>query len=273
MSTVFRSLICTGADVIWGRFFWVNGPIGMIQHADFWDLVSQKVNVYRNDLSATTSKSIVLDDGREVPTDLLLCGTGWDTTYPFLSSKHVRELGLPHDPCKDSEEERQSWDDLMDAADRQILKQYPILARPPPNCKPVSGASLTPARLYHGIACLTDTSIVFLGRARLSNNFRGAEAQAIWATAYWDEHVTIPPFKQAQREVAYMNAFSRRRYPSRGVDGLNFHTDLVWYTDTLLCEAGLTSHRKGWWEDSDEPCLASDFKDCKDEYMAKYRSK
>ncbi len=128
------------------------------------------MNVYRSDLSATTSKSIVLDDGREVPTDILLCGTGWDTTYPFLSSTQVRELGLPHDTCKDSEEERQSWYDLMDAADRQILKQYPILARPPPDCKPISGANLTPARLYHGIACLTDTSVVFLGRARLSSS-------------------------------------------------------------------------------------------------------
>ena len=160
----------------------------------------------------------------------------------------------------------------MDAADRQILEAYPILARPPSDYKPIGGTTLTPARLYHGIASLSDTSIIFLGRARMSNNFRGAEAQAIWATAYWDGHATIPPFKQAQRQVAYMNAYSRRRYPSRGVDGINFHTDLIWYTDTLLCEAGLTSHRKGWWEDWAEPCLASDFKDCKDEYLAKYGS-
>ena len=136
-----------------------------------------------------------------------------------------------------------------------------------------AGICLTLARLYQGIACLTDTSIVFPGRARMSNNFLGAEARAIWATTYWDEYVTIPPFKQAQREVAYMNVFPRRRYPSRGVNGLKSQADLVWYTDTTLCEAGLTSHRKGWWEDPEEPCLASDFKDCKNEYIAKYRSK
>lgn len=245
----------------------------MIQHDDFWDLVSQKVNVYRSDLSSTTTNSIVLNDGRKVPTDILLCGTGWNTNYPFLCSKQEVKLGLPHDPCKDSKEDSESWSDLMAVADQQIMQQYPMLARPPPDCRPASGASLTPARLYNGIASLTDASIVFLGRARMSNNFRGAEAQAIWATAYWDGNVTIPPPKQAQREVAYMNAFSRRRYPSRGVDGLNFHTDLVWYTDKLLCEAGMASHRKGWWGDPDEPCLASDFKDCKDEYMANHGSK
>ena len=183
----------------------------MIQHDDFWDLISQKVHVYRGDLSGMTTTSIILSDGREVPTDILLCGTGWNGSYPFFSSEQVVELGLPHDPWKDSEEEGHSWKDLMDTADRKILSLYPILSRPPHDCKPVVSASLTAARLYQGIACLIDTSIVFLGRARMSNNFRGAEAQAIWATAYWVERVTIPPFKQAQREVAYMNASSRRR--------------------------------------------------------------
>ena len=209
-------------------------------------------------------------DGREVPTDALLCGTGWKANYPFLSSEQASKLGLPHGASRDSEEERQKWNDLMDAADRHIVEQYPILADPPPGCKPIRGANLTPARLYQGIASLNDPSIIFLGRARLANNFLGAEAQAIWATAYWDGHVSIPRSEQAQREVAYMNAFSRRRYPSRGVDGINFHTDLIWYTDTIVYEAGLTSHRKGWWTDPEEPYLASDFKDCNSEYLAKY---
>ena len=247
----------------------------MVQHEDFWDLISQKVNIYRGDLSGTTNDAIILDDGRQVPTDILLCGTGWNANYPFLSPKQAIELGLPHNPSKDSEEERHIWNNLMDAADQQIKEQYPILANPPSDCKPIgSGTNLTPARLYQGIAPLTDASILFLGRARQSNNFLSAEAQAIWATAYWDGHVTLPPYTQAQEQVAYMNAFSRRRYPSHGVDGINFHTDLIWYSDTLLREAGLSSHRdKGWWEDWDEPFLASDFKDCKDEYIAKYGSK
>ena len=207
-----------------------------------------------------------------MPTDVLLCGTGWDTAYPFFSTQQAYELGLPHNPFMDSREEIEIWNDLMEAADREIVDRYPILAQPPPGCKPRFGSGSTPARLYNGIASLIDTSIVFLGRARVSNNFRVAEAQAIWATAYWDGHVELPPFEQARREVAYMNAFSRRRYPSRGADGLNFHADLIWYTDKLVSDAGLSSHRKGWWEDADEPCLASDFRDCKSEYLAKHRA-
>ena len=245
----------------------------MIQHNDFWDLVSQKVNIYRADLSGTNQASVILHDGTEVPTDALLCGTGWDTGYPFFTPKQLLELGLPHDPHQDSDEDSKAWKDLMDAADDQILEQYPILGRPPPGCKPITNTGLTPARLYQGMASLTDDSIVFLGRARMSNNFLGAEAQAIWATAYWDQHVPIPKYSEAKSEVAYMNAFSRRRYPSRGADGLNFHTDLIWYTDKIVHEAGLTSHRKGWWVDSEEPYLANVFSDCKDEYIAKYGSR
>lgn len=134
------------------RFFWNNGLVGMIQHDDFWDLISKKVHVCRSDLSGTTSNYISLNDGREVSTDVLLCGTGWSASYPFFSSKLVFELGLPHNPCESSEEEGQSWNNLMHTADQQILKKYPILARPPPDYKPSGDASLTPARRYQGIA-------------------------------------------------------------------------------------------------------------------------
>lgn len=157
MSVVPGIRTWANADIDWDSFFWNSGLVGMIQHEDFWDLVSQKVNVYQSNLSGTVTKSIILNDGRKVLTDVLLCGTGWNTNYPFFSSKQVYELGLPHDLCKGSEEERRCWNDRIDVADRQILKEYPILARLPPDCKPIGDASLTPARLYHGIASLTDT--------------------------------------------------------------------------------------------------------------------
>ncbi|KAL9079273.1 MAG: hypothetical protein Q9157_001844 [Trypethelium eluteriae] len=253
-------------------FFWNNGPIGMVQHDDFWDLVSQKVFVYRSDPIRTTPTSILLEDGREVPTDILFCGTGWSLEYSFLSLSQIRELSLPHDRRSGSEKDLQAWQPLMDAADKQIISKYPILADPPPGSTRLARDDIVPARLYQGIAPLSDASIIFLGRTRMSNSFRGADAQAIWTTAYWDGHIKLPPREQLRREVAYMNTFSKRRYPTRGVDGLNFYGDLVWYTDKLIAEAGLFSHRKAWWRNGDEPCLADDMRDCKDEYLNKYGS-
>lgn len=249
-------------------FFWGSGPVGVIQQEDFWDLVSKQVNVYRGHPCGTSSCALILDDGREVPTDIVLCGTGWNPAYQFFSDEQACRLGLPHEVRQDSADE-QHWTNLMAQADVDVLRQFPVLAKPP-TCKSVGEINLTPARLYHGVASLSDPSIVFLGRARISNNFRAAEAQAIWATAYFDGRTSPPPLEQARREVAYMNALSRRRYPTQGLDGINFHGDLVWYTDKLVADAGLTSHRKDWWVDPEEPCLASDFEDCKEEYLAKY---
>lgn len=92
-------------------------------------------------------------------------------------------------------------------------------------------------------------------------------------TAFFDKNVQLPDIEQAEREVAYMNAFSRRRYPPHGAAGNYFHFDLVGYTDRLVTDIGLKSHRKGaWWSDLTSPCLASDFKEIKEEYCTKYRN-
>ena len=235
-------------------------------HDNFWDLVSRHVNVYRSDPVGTTASSIILEDGTEVPTDVLFAGTGWDTSSRFMSPAQACAVGLPHEASQDSAETTQTWQRLMEEADESVIGDYPILATPPSDRK----ASLTPAKLYQGIAPLTDPSIVFLGRTKLPNGFFAAEAGAIWATAYWSGRIHLPPLGEAQSKVAYMNAFCRRRYPCGGGDGLNFYKDLIWYVDGLLTEAGLTSHRKGWWVDWDEPFVISDLRDCKEEYLAKY---
>ena len=241
----------------------------MMPHDNFWDLVSRHVNIHRGDLVGTTASSILLEDGTEVLTDVLFAGTGWDASCHFITPTQACEIGLPHKPTQDTAETAQTWQDLMEEAERSIIADYTVLATPPSDRKP----NLTTARLYQGIAPLTDASIVFLGRTKLPNGFFGAEAGAIWATAYLSGLIRLPPLREAQRKVAYMNAFCRRRYPSGGEDGLNFWKDLLWYVDGLLTEAGLTSHRKRWWADWDEPFVISDLKDCKDEYVTKYGAK
>ena len=189
--------------------------------------------------------SIVLDDKSELPVDVLLCGTGWKFNYPFFSKEQALSLGFHHSPEEDLPEDAKLWKSLLESADRWVLAEFPILKSPPSHKKPE--IPTTTMRLYNYIAPLEDPSVVFLGRAHLSNSFRPAEAQAIWATAYFDGNVKIPSLEQAQREVAYMNAFSRRRYPSQGEAGDFLFFELVWYTDKLLGEVGLKSHRKGWW--------------------------
>ena len=256
------------------RSFWCTGPLGLAQHDDFYDVLAQNVHVHRADIVSMDSDSILLDSGLCVRSDTLFCGTGWKTNYPFLPPSLTIQLGLPHPTDDDTVQDRELWTALLDEADKRVIAEFPYLRNPPQHVQPSeSTKATTTARLYNAIAPLTDPSIVFLGRAHLSNSFRMAEAQAIWATAYFDGKATIPPIDQAQKEVAYMNAFSRRRYPSKGWRGEYIFFELVWYTDKLLAEVGLNSHReKGWWGNLVEPCLAADFKRVVKEYKDLYGS-
>jgi dimethylaniline monooxygenase (N-oxide forming) len=107
----------------------------------------------------------------------------------------------------------------------------------------------------------------------MSNSFRAAEAQAMWSTAYFSGHLALPTLAEMQQSVAYMNAFSRRRYPSHGQKGDCVFFELVWYTDHLLAEVGLKSHRPGWWKWAYwvEPYLARDLVGVKEEYRRKFK--
>ena len=240
----------------------------MIHYEDFWDTIAKEVSIHRSNIRTMQANSILLEDGTKIPSDVLFCGTGWSQHYPFLSKEQVVDFGLPHDPDEDNEELSQKWTTLLDAADNQVLEQFPVLANPPSHFERPTKSTGT--KLYNGIAPLNDDSIAFLGHILLSNSFRNAEAQAIWTTAFFDKRIGLPETEQAEKEIAYMNAFSRRRYPSRGATGAFFHFDLVGYTDKLMSDIGLKSHRKGgWWSDLTSPCLASDFKYIKDEYLSK----
>jgi len=239
----------------------------MAQHDDFWDIIAQNVHIYRKDIKCLRDNGIVLEDGSEILSDALLCGTGWKSNYPFFSHERVASLGLPHS-LQDPEQESETWKILLEAADRQVLAKFPQLGHPPPHRNPDTRS--TTAKLYKGIAPLEDNSIAFLGHINISNSFRAAEAQAIWTTAYLDGSIGLPPLEQAQKEVAYMNAFSKRRYPSQGQKGDCLFFELVWYTDDLLANVGLKSHRKGWYADWVEPCLAADLKETTNEYKQRY---
>lgn len=248
--------------------FWYTGPVGLAQHEDFWDTIAQNVRVYREDVDSMKVNAIVLKDGAEIATDALLCGTGWTSNYSFFDFGLIRSLGLPHPAEVESEAETMPWKSFLEAADKQVLASFPQLACPPPHRKP-KGITTT-AKLYKGILPLEDRSIVFLGHLDISNGFRSAEAQGIWTTAYFDGNVKLPSLTQMQKEVAYMNAFSKRRYPSRGQKGDCIFFELVWYTDDLLANVNLVSHRKGPWSDWIEPCLQVDFKGIVGEYRSKH---
>ncbi|MCJ1378871.1 monooxygenase [Xylographa soralifera] len=226
--------------------FWSNDTLGLIQHPDFWQTNAENVQVYREDILKLEDNLVRLESGTEVPTDVLLCGTGWSpSAFAFFSEEQLAELGLPHSLDQVTEDDM-TWSKLEAEADYQVLAQFSQLSSPPDYYK--KSPSLTAYRLYNSIASLHDDSIVFLGHVFVPNAFRTAEAQAIWATAYLDRQIALPSVQKMQAQIAFRNAWCKRRYLNNGEAGNFLHYDMIAYTDTLLRQLGLSSPYKGWRE-------------------------
>ena len=209
-----------------------------------------------------------LKSGEEIPSDALLCGTGWTPSLEFFDQDLLIKLDLPHQLKDDPVEYAERWRELEKKADQKVLKQFPLLANPPEHYhKPMQ---TTPYRLYNGIAPVRDDSIVFLNHVVVGNKFRAAEVQAIWATAYLDKSFTLPTLQEREADIALATAWSRRRYLSNGEWGNCMTFESVGYTDKLLQELGFASHRKGWFSDFFTPNTAHDLRGIRGEYIAKY---
>ena len=233
------------------------------------------MRIYCADVLDLREGHIRLSSGEEIPSQVLLCGTGWVPSLQFFTQKLCIELGLPHLRSEELSENEKLWVQLEAAADKKVLAFFPQLSNPPPRFqKPVTE---TPYRLYNNIAPLPGTdsatdnrSIVFIGHITVGNYFRAVECQAMWATAYLDGKVALPSLEERRQEIALFTAWCRRRYLNNGERGNWLTFELVGYTDRLLEQLGLRSHRKGWRRDLFEPCRASDLAQLREEYIRKH---
>lgn len=251
-----------------GRVLWQNAAGGLLNRPDFWDTIARNVQIYQDDIRELDRRLVRLKGGEEIPTDVLLCGTGWTPSLEFFDRDHLIKLGLPHPIEDEPADEADKWARLEQEADQRVIQHLPQLAHPPA-CyrKPIDS---TPYRLYNGIAPLGDDSIVFIGHMNSVNIFRAAECQAIWATAYLDKHLALPPLEDREADIALFVTWCRRRYLSNGRLGNWILFEPTRYADHLLHQVGLSSHRKGWFEDFFVPTSAADLRGLREEYKAKY---
>lgn len=259
--------------------FWGNDSNGVNQRPDFWTtMASDNVQVFREDIIKVNGDKIIMP-GATVSPDVILCGTGWQPSYhKFFDDELARSLGLPT-PTRTSENNptdakaNGAWTDMQKLKDVEIVRCFPQLQHPPSHH--TSEATSTPFRLYkHMIPLKSEMSgIVFLGHIVVGNNFRAAECQALWAVSYLDGHPILPSPEFMSEEVAMNLAWCRRRYLEKGKLGHWLYYDLVPYTDALLEEIGLTSHkRKGRLKNFFTPCVAEDLKGLVGELKEKYYS-
>ena len=239
-----------------------------MNHRDFWETITDNVDIYQSDLQGLDLGLVRLESGEEIPTDALLCGTGWLPGIDFFDKDLLVKLDLPHEIADEPAEFRERWATLEAEADRKVIQTFPMLAKPPPHyMKP---RTLTPYRLYNVIASVSDDSIVVIGHVLSGNHFSVATAQAIWATAYLDKQLTLPSVTDREREIALFTSWCRRRYLNNGENGNWMVFEFVDYSDRLLHEVGLSSNRKGKFRDLFSPCMMRDMAGLRDEYLAKY---
>ncbi len=265
------------------RIFWQNDSSGVSTQPDFLSTIAQNVHIYRQDISHLSKDSITLkprssgspqeDKPLTIPIDVLVYCTGWSAKSTLFPPREASELGLSV-PLEDANPQTQAhWQKLEKAADPVILSRFPTLKHPPAYRK--IEPRDTPFRLYKAMVPPADDthSIVFLGRMVVGNNFRTAEAQALWAVAYLEGGIRdLPTRTQMEVEVAETVAWDRRRYLNKGELGSWFYFDVVDYADALYEQLELSSHRqKGLIGNLVEPCFAADLASMVDEYKRKQR--
>ena len=252
--------------------FWGDDSSGVNQRPDFWSNIgSDNVRVFRADLLELKDHQIVMTE-ETVSCDVIVCGTGWLPSYHgFLNDDLARDLGLPGTLPKGEPKltnlEDVNWRKLEQLADTDVCQRFPRLQRPPPHYTGSSARS--PFRLYKYMVPVNPDmqGIVFLGHIVIGNNFRAAECQALWAVAYLDRRLGLPSEEKMRQEVAMSVAWCRRRYLSKGASGNWLYFDLVPYTDALLQQLGLKSHKaKGRLKDFFSPCIAEDLNELLSEF-------
>ncbi|KAL8748809.1 MAG: hypothetical protein Q9184_007077 [Pyrenodesmia sp. 2 TL-2023] len=188
-------------------FIWQNQGAGLINRPAFWDTVAKNVQIYHEDIETLDTGVIRLKDGEEIPADAILCGTGWIPSLGFFDNDQLAKLGLPQPIGSYSPEQAEMWKQLEEEADRTVLDRFPILAKPPDHYR--EPITTTPYRLYNNIAPLLDRSVAVVGHVLIANYFHLSECQAIWATAYLDGKVNMPPLEERKKDVALFHRAQR----------------------------------------------------------------
>lgn len=261
----------------WVSPFWIASGLSILNYpSNIFDLVRNgTVRVHIADIDRLSENTVHLSTGETVPTTALICSTGWKATpnIQFLPDGIDKTLGLPwsQDPIDSI---------IIKKASEEILHHFPrLLTQPPANPKyhplaPTAEASTPhPFRLYRFIVptgLIEDRSIAFLGVTMTINTALLAQTQALWATAYLSDRLTLSsPLSlpcpssltgkelkipaqsslELEWETALHTEFGKYRYPAGfGRRNPDFVFDAVPYVDLLLTDLGLNAERgRGLW--------------------------
>jgi cation diffusion facilitator CzcD-associated flavoprotein CzcO len=272
----------------WVDMFWIAGSLSILNYqTNFFDLVRDgMIKVHIADISALEENQIRLSNETVVPSDVLICSTGWRhrPAIQFLPDGIDSLIGIPHaGPNADIS--------LVTRADAELMKRFPALRNQPrlnPHYAPMEGArpseSLAePYRLYRFVvppALYNERTLAFAGIVQSISTVYIAMAQGLWITAYFDGHDSTAlakcrEGKEREEKVIWETMlhtqYGKWRCPGGyGSRFPDFVYDGMPYLDLLLRDLGLENKRKGGpWSELSKPYLTSDYAAIVDEWTAK----
>lgn len=267
----------------WSSTFWMGNSLSIHNYeTDWFELVrSGRVRVHHAEIAALGAAEVYLSDNETLKADTVVTCTGWKNTcmIEFGPAKVAAELGLP---SRTDFGQRAVLEDatLMAKAQQEVLQQFPELSRMPVQDRSPSqlvdtgrkqdqtnGHSGTIRfRLYHFIVPPSGETfklrnLAFIGMHQSIHTVMVAQAQALWATAFFQGRVPVLSAGNIDRlryETYLESEYARCRRPKEGAGSDGKYLDLVFdtvpYVDLLLDDLGVRTKRKtSWVRDIFEP--------------------
>ncbi|KAK5052640.1 hypothetical protein LTR84_002505 [Exophiala bonariae] len=272
----------------WVDIFWIAGSLSILNYkSNFFDLVrSGMIKVHIADISELGDHEIHLSNNSIIPSDVLICSTGWRhrPAIEFLPKGIEFSLGIP---TSSSNPDPQS----VAKVDAELMERFPALRKQPTlnsRYKPMGGVKPSeslaePYRLYRFMVPPTlyeERSIAFAGIVQSISTVYIAMAQALWVTAYFDGFkpsllVACKSEEDQKKKIKWdtllHTQYGKWRCPGGyGSRFPDFVYDGIPYLDLLLRDLELKNKRKSsLWKELFEPYLTTDYAGLVDEWRIK----
>jgi hypothetical protein len=274
----------------WTTPFWLGNSLSIHNYETPWfDLVREgKISVHIAELEGLCRNSATLSTGKSIPADALVCCTGWkaDPTLQIYVQDSLTNAVHP----------KPSILVALDTAraETEIFRGRPYLRNLPRRTSNAPSLSTQnpnhqsmPHQLYRLVvpwqpSLLEKKSLAFIGAHLSPHAVVVAQAQALWITAYLNDHVdslkSVNVNHDAVRYEAILNStYNLIRRPKETGGAGEKYPDLVFdsipYVDTLLRDLGVKARRKPtWWKEMFEMYKPIDYKNIVQEWVEQNRN-
>jgi dimethylaniline monooxygenase (N-oxide forming) len=214
-------------------------------------------------LKKASSPNIPLER-KEINTNAIVWCTGFQASTSFFSPSDALSLGLPIPLDSEPAESKKHWNNLLAAADIDLLKRFPVLKQ---WSLQAPKERTTNYRMYRQVlppSCIdaNDRSIAFAGFVSNGQTAFASELTGIYSVAWLEGLLSrgdLASKEEMEWDVAKTHAWMARRYGARGHSLPEVVMEVQTFFDVLVKDLGGRVKRKGGWREYLGVYRASDY--------------